>query len=93
MRKYSDYKKDKTQEDLNQNELNNIKWVKYKIIVPTNDDRKELMDAFEDIHYTPVDTDIIAVNQLIHEYLDETHGNYTNNIIVDEELYNKLNKK
>jgi hypothetical protein len=52
-----------------------------------------LEKAFEHIHYSNIDTDNIAVNQLAHEYLtEETTGDpkTRNNIIVDEELYNKL---
>ncbi len=69
-------------------------WTKYKIIVPTEEDRKELMEAFEHFHNgSDTDTDNIVVNQLIHEYLDEERmEGAKNNIIVDEKLYNKLNK-
>jgi len=62
----------------------------------TIEDKEELEKAFEHIHYSDIDTDIIAVNQLAHEYLTEemTGDSKTkNNIIVDEELYNKLDKK
>jgi hypothetical protein len=78
MKKYSDYPDE---------------WVytKYKIIVPTEEDRQELMKGFEHIHYSDVDTENIVVNQLIHEYLDEERmEGAKNNIIVDSVLYNKL---
>ncbi len=76
MKKYQDYKKNKT------------KFIKYKIVVPTKKDKKELEDAFEHFHYSSdVDTDYIVVNQLIHEYLG------LNNIIVDKKLFNKLRAK
>lgn len=68
---------------------------KYKIIVPTDKDREELMEAFEMIHNSDIDTDIIVLNQLSHEYLteDRTGDSRTlNNIIVDEQLYNSLKK-
>ena len=64
----------------------NIEYTKYKIIVPTNEDKIELIKAFEHIHYSMIDTDIIAVNQLAHEYLE----GYS--IIVDEEKFNEINK-
>ena len=79
MKKYSDYPD------------NEWSWVKYKIIVPTEEDRQELMKGFEHIHYSDVDTENIVVNQLIHEYLDEERmEGEKNNIIVDSVLYNKL---
>lgn len=93
MKKYDDYKEDKSRDDLTNEELSEVKWTRYKIIVPTEKDKKELEEAFEHFHYSDIDSDFIAVNQLIHEYLTpERTGddNTKNNIIVDEELYNKL---
>lgn len=63
----------------------------YFIVVPTEEDRKILMGAFEHIHYSDIDTEIRAVNQLAHEYLDNTIAEGTkNNIVVNEEIFNKL---
>ena len=59
---------------------------KYRIIVPTKKDKEELMEAFETIHYSDIDTDIIVLNQLAHEYQDR------NSIVVDKNLYNSLPK-
>jgi len=74
--------------------IKDIKWTKYKIIVPSEEDRQELMEAFKHIHYSDVDSNYVSVNQLIHEYLDEeVSPEYHNNIIVDEELFNKINNK
>ena len=73
--------------------LDGVIWTKYKIIVPTERDRNELMDAFEHIHYSDVDSDFVVVNQLIHEYLtSENSGNplTKNNIIVNKDLYDKI---
>ena len=79
MKKYSDYPE------------NEWPGAKYKIIVPTEEDRQELMKGFEHFHYSDVDTENIVVNQLIHEYLDEERmEGAKNNIIVDSVLYNKL---
>jgi hypothetical protein len=81
-------------ETYNDKNIKDIKWTKYKIIVPSEDDRQELMDAFEHIHYSDVDSNFVAVDQLIHEYLDEDSSpEYHNNIIVDEELFNKIKNK
>ena len=79
MKKYSDYPE------------NEKPWTKYKIVVPTEEDRQELMKGFEHFHYSDVDTENIVINQLIHEYLDEERmEGAKNNIIVDLVLYNKL---
>jgi hypothetical protein len=79
MKKYSDYPE------------NEKPWTKYKIVVPTEEDRQELMKGFEHFHNSDVDTENIVVNQLIHEYLDEERmEGAKNNIIVDSVLYNKL---
>ena len=77
------------------NESEETNWTKYKIVVPTEEDKLELEKAFEHLHYTDCDTDYVAVNQLIHEYLtpERTGDDRTkNNIIVDKELYEKLSK-
>lgn len=92
MKKYSDYQEDKSKEDLSKKEWDKVKWTKYKIVVPTDEDRKELMEAFRHIHDSDVDVDNIVVNQLIHEYLDEEEiEGAKNNIVVDKQLYNQLN--
>ena len=94
MKRYEDFKSEGNKTDyLTKEEMKNVKWTKYKIVVPTLEDKLELEKAFEHIHYSDIDTDNIAVNQLAHEYLTEeiTGDSQTrNNIIVDEELYNKL---
>lgn len=84
MRKYKYYQKDKKLDMLTKEELANVEWTKYKIIVPTNKDKKELMQAFEHIHFSDINTDFIPVNQLAHEYLDGS------NIVVDKKLFNTL---
>lgn len=73
--------------------ISDIKWTNYKIIVPTQEDKEELEEAFEHIHYSDIDTNYVTVNQLIHEYLTpERSGDPAtiNNIIVDTELFKKL---
>ena len=94
MKKYDDFKKDKDALYLTKEEMNQVKWTKYVIVVPTEEDRNELMEAFEHIHYSDIDTDNIIVNQLAHEYLDDDRepGTY-NNIVVDPVVYEKLRVK
>ncbi len=94
MKRYEDFKSEENKSDyLTQEELKNVRWTKYKIVVPTIEDKQELEKAFEHIHYSDIDTDNIAVNQLAHEYLtEEVTGDpqTRNNIIVDQKLYNRL---
>lgn len=70
-----------------------IQFVRYKIVVPTEEDKLELEEAFEHLHYTDCDTEYVAVNQLIHEYLTEERAGYPikNNIIVNPHVYAQLN--
>jgi hypothetical protein len=43
-----------------------------KIVVPTNEDKQQLLAAFRYIHdLHEIDTDIMAVNTLAHMYLAE----------------------
>ena len=97
MKRYEDFKNESNEtEYLTKEELQKVKWTKYKIVVPTLEDKLELEKAFEHIHYSDIDTDNIAANQLAHEYLTEERTGDTetrNNIIVDEDLYNKLNNQ
>jgi hypothetical protein len=72
MKRYIDY------------EDSSIPWTKFKIIVPTMEDKAELIEAFREIHYADIDTDYIAVNQIAHLYLESP------TIVVDEELYKEL---
>jgi hypothetical protein len=68
----------------------NIPFTKYRIIVPTEDDKLELMKASRHIHQSDVDTENIVINQLAHEYQEGDAK--INRIIVDAELYNTLLK-
>lgn len=90
MKKYDDYKSDKsdksdkTDRDLTKEEISSIDWTRYKIVVPNEKDKKELIGAFEILHNSNVDTDYITVNQLVHEYLTG------DNILVNKKLYDSL---
>ncbi len=89
MKKY-----DVSERDLTKEELSKIDWTKYKIIVPTEKDKRDLMEAFKHIHDSDIDTDFVTVNQLAHEYLNEQIIEGTsNNIIVDSKLFKSLEKK
>ena len=51
---------------------------KYKIVVPDEETKQEMMEAFRHIHGSSIDTDNVLVNQLAHEYLEG------GNIVVEE---------
>jgi hypothetical protein len=73
--------------------IKDIRWTKYKIVVPTEQDKNDLEEAFEHLHYTDCDTNNVPVNQLIHEYLTPEKGGNPktkNNIIVDNFTYKIL---
>lgn len=74
----------KKYDDFSQNE--SIQWTNYKIVVPTDEDKQELMETFKHFHDSDIDTEFVCVNQLAHEYLDG------DNIIVSSTLFNSLNK-
>jgi len=95
MKRYEDFKNPENETPyLTKEELTSVKWTKYVIVVPTEEDRQELMQAFEHVHYSDIDTENVAVNQLAHEYLDDSREPGTwNNIVVDEAAYENLRVK
>lgn len=78
-------------------DLSKVKWVNFRIVVPTEDDKKQLQAAFEFIHDSPVmDTpeDYIVINQLAHSYLDEKREKGAESpILVDESLFKQTKQK
>lgn len=78
MNHYKDYKED----------CSDVPWTKFKIVVPTEEDKKELLEAFRHLHYTDCDTQFVTVNQLVHVYLDEPESPC--GIVVDKDLYEQI---
>jgi hypothetical protein len=95
LKRYEDYKdprydkKRKIDDELTNEEFSKVDWTRFKIIVPTEKDKKELEEALHYLHNSDIDTDYVTVNQIVHTYLNEDED-YENNIIVDKELYYKL---
>lgn len=53
------------------NGLEDQKWGNFKIIVPTEEDKKQLLLASEYIHnLSDIDSDYMMVNALMHLYLN-----------------------
>ena len=70
--------------------IKRVKFTKFKIVVPTQKDKEQLQAAFEYLHSQwDIDTDFIAVNQVIHEY-DQDDPKIPDNIIVDKAIYKQL---
>ena len=93
MKKYTDYQIKSSEECfLTEQEMKKVEWTKYVIVVPSEEDRKELMEAFEHFHdCRNIDTNNVVVCQLSHEYLDSTREpGIRNNIIVDKKYYDIL---
>lgn len=87
--KESRFDSERMNDELNDEELSNIDWTKFKIVVPTLKDKKELEESLHYLHNMNIDTNFITINQVVHRYLNEDEG-YVNNIIVDGDLYNHL---
>jgi hypothetical protein len=72
------------------NDKKETEFFNYKIVVPTEKDRKQLIKAFEYLHNLRcIDTDYIIVNQLVHEYELESKPEYSS-IIINKELFEKI---
>lgn len=84
MRQYPENLKDTTK----------VKFVKFRIVVPTEDDKRQLQACFEYIHDNPImdcEEDFIALNQVAHSYVDSTlEPGHPEMIVVNEKLYKKL---
>lgn len=77
-------------------DIKDIKWTNFMIVVPTEEDKKSLEEAFEHLHYTDCDSNYVPVNQLIHQYLTEERTGdpkSSNQIIVNKKLFDKAWKK
>lgn len=86
MKKYSDYQKDKNKKELTNDEMKLVEWTKYKIIVPTKEDKEELIQFFKYFHDEGYNSDFIVCNQLAHEYING------DNILVNKNIFNSLNE-
>jgi hypothetical protein len=72
------------------NDKKETKFFDYKIIVPTEKDRKQLIEVFRYLHNLRcIDTDYILVNQLVHEYEHDSEPEYSS-IIVNKELFEQI---
>jgi hypothetical protein len=75
-------------------DVSKVDWTKYKIVVPTEKDRKEIHAAMEYFHdCKETDTDFVTVNQLVHEYEHGDESDKYSNIVVDFYLYHQLLQK
>jgi hypothetical protein len=65
------------------------KFFNFMIVVPTQKDKDELIEAFRYIHYLrDLNTNFVIVNQLAHLYLDEPDN--PTKIVVDPTTFEQL---
>jgi hypothetical protein len=68
-----------------------VPFVKFRIIVPTEDDKKQLLACFEYIHDNPImdcEEDFIVLNQIAHSYVTpELEKGHPDMIVVDPTHY------
>lgn len=57
----------------------------FKIVVPTEEDRRRLVAALEYLHFADINTDFPVVNHLVHGYLNEGES-----ILVDPEVFSLI---
>jgi len=65
---------------------------RYIILVPKQVDKNELKKAFEYLHDQDIDTSFVAVNDVVHEYLDNGSDGVSQ-IMVNEELYDEAREE
>lgn len=72
-----------------------VKWVDFRIVVPDEETKQQLLAAFEYIHDNrTLDLDYIAVNTIAHSYLTpELESGCKDIIVVDPSLFKKLKRK
>jgi hypothetical protein len=68
------------------------KWVMFYIVAPDQDAKEQLEAGFEYLHDNRlIDTDFMAVNAIVHSYLNQyREAGCKSCIIVDPKLYKKL---
>ena len=73
---------------------NDFKFWEYKITVPDEETKKEMMDAFHHIYNSSIDTSYVLVNQLAHEYINGENISIDSQeeITIDKAQYQKLLK-
>ena len=70
-----------------------VKWIDFRIVVPDQYTKDQLLAAFEFIHdnNSVMDNDFMAVNSIAHSYLTpEREPGTIPRIIVDPELFRKV---
>lgn len=65
---------------------------KYIILVPNKKDKEELKKAFEYLHDQDIDTNFVAVNDVVHEYLDNGSDGVSQ-IMVNNKLYEEAREE
>ena len=71
------------------------KWVDFRIVVPDEDTKKQLLAAFEYIHDNrTLDLDYMAVNSIAHSYLTpKLEKDSICRVIVDPDLFKRMRQE
>lgn len=71
------------------------KWIDFRIVVPDKNTKKQLQAAFEYLHDNRlIDTGFMAVNAVVHAYLDEAREKGTESpILVDRQLFTEIKQQ
>ena len=74
--------------------LSNPKFFRFKFVVPSEEDRRELLAALEFIHASPImdNNKFIVINQLAHGYLGP-NDTIESAIVVDEDSYFRIKQQ
>jgi hypothetical protein len=74
-----------------------VNWTKFRIVVPTEDDKRQLQACFEYIHDNQImdcKEDFIVLNQIAHCYLDQERETGTvSMIVVDADAFKEMSQK
>jgi|GEM_PF-3578759 len=88
MKRYEDYGINGIHGDITK-----VKFTEFKIVVPTEEARQEIMAALEYLHnLKEVDMDFITVNQLVHQYEHNDNSDKYSNVIVNSDAYHELQR-
>lgn len=84
MKTYADYGYKKHTDDITK-----VRFPKFRIVVPTEWDKKQLQAAFEYLHDNKlIDTDFIAVNCLVHSYCEPPDSLET--FVIDDDTFHHM---
>ena len=93
MKRYEDYGYGIDGKPGTKDDITKVKFTEFKIIVPNEAAKQEIMAAMEYFHdMREIDTEFITVNQLVHQYEHKDESDKHLNIIVNYDLFHEVQK-